>query len=151
MLFKSFPAQICVRSQVFQYLASSEEAQEVQIRFNPPSLSSDAIANFMKSVGHDQIAVIDIGARKLDYESHVYEPLRKHGLAGTITGFEPLCERTDLQNFAAERIQIHPLAIGTGSPEKFHINSCEATSSMYPWNVDFIKKFQGLGEFWTKN
>lgn len=135
--------------EVYRLLANSEEAQEVWKRANPCAITNDQIANFMKSIGHDNIHIVDVGAQNLDYESHVYEPLRRYELSGKIIGFEPLFKKAQNRNEDENDVTIYPIALGTGDPETFHINNFDATSSIYPWNHDFINKFQGLGDFWT--
>jgi len=96
-----------------------------------------------------KLTVLDIGAQDLDYEDHIYQPLLDHGLVERIIGFEPLAEKAQARNDADPLAEIHPLAVGTGQDETFHINNFDPTSSMYPINKDLMGVTEGLTELET--
>jgi len=92
------------------------------------------------------LTVVDVGAQNLSYEGHIYQPLCTPGIAHRVIGFEPLLDRV-CERETSERgsnVELLPYAVGDGNRQVLYINNEDATSSLFPLNVDFNAQFEHL-------
>lgn len=89
--------------------------------------------------------IVDLGARMLDSEAHIYAALA--GLTPLdIIGFDPREERL-AERRAAERsdgLTLLPHAIADGGRHVLHVNNDDATSSLLPLNLEHNAAFNHL-------
>lgn len=97
-----------------------------------------------------QIRIVDVGAQSLGPGSHPYDGLLKIATP-EIIGFDPLEKR--LQERAEKEglpsLKLLPYAIGDGSKHTLHVNDYDATSSLFPLNLELNRKFRFLDEHKT--
>jgi len=97
------------------------------------------------------LTIVDVGAQRLSYQEHMYQPLLDSGVPCHIIGFDPLAER--LRERAEQEknydVTLLPYAIGDGQSRPFYINNVDATSSFYPLNPDLNCHFGDLSSLKT--
>jgi FkbM family methyltransferase len=91
------------------------------------------------------VRVVDVGAQLLASEGHVYDPLKKFTPIDVI-GFDPLEEKIQERSSAesGQNVTLLPYAIGDGAEHTLHVNNDDATSSLFPLNVDANQPFEHL-------
>ena len=97
------------------------------------------------------ITIVDLGAQRLDDQTHAYAPLEAAGYATRVIGFEPLAERLEDRATAeaGQSLEMLPYFVGDGSRRTFHINNYDATSSLYPFNETLTHQFVELRDLHT--
>ena len=131
------------------------ESEEYLVKWGPPNLEdicSSAARESRMAMGRNP-RVLDIGAHELD-GNHVYSPLWNFGPVEVI-GFEPQVDRARERMKAgsaraeSQLIEIHPVALGDGSDATFYVNNVDSTSSLFPLNRRFTRKYDGLADLET--
>jgi FkbM family methyltransferase len=90
--------------------------------------------------------IVDLGARKLDDESHIYAPLLAPPNDWRCIGFEPQQHRI-AEREAAEgdrRLVLHDSFIGDGTTQTFHTVSEDGSSSLFHLNTAFNADFDDI-------
>jgi FkbM family methyltransferase len=80
--------------------------------------------------------IVDIGARMLDTEAHVYDGLRDITTLDVV-GFDPMAARIAerLAQEGADGLTLLPYAIGDGERHVLHINNDDSTTSLFPLDL----------------
>ena len=101
--------------------------------------------------GFRPFKVLDLGAQILSDQEHAYAGLYKAGIRVDVLGFEPLTERAEdrAQADGGKDTTVIPSLVGDGREHAFHINNFDATSSIYPLNTGFTRKFLDLRDLAT--
>lgn len=90
--------------------------------------------------------IVDLGARMLNYEPHIYAPLLVPPNEWRCIGFEPqrhrIAEREEREGDA--RLALLECAIGDGASEMFYIASDDGSSSLLRLNTTFNAAFDDL-------
>ncbi len=90
--------------------------------------------------------LMDAGAMAIG-EPPPYQPLLSWPEVH-LYGFEPQpMECARLNASAAPNTHYFPRALGDGQPHTFHVGRMEATSSLFPPNLDLVRQFRSLAEF----
>jgi FkbM family methyltransferase len=115
-----------------------------------PDLPPVTLAVCLERLGRD-LLIVDVGAQQLTSEEHVYARLLRSGIRYRIIGFEPLGHRLRerLTNENDPRLTLLPNFVGDGSERTFHINNCDATSSLRPLNQKLNRLFRDLDRLET--
>nr|MCW2729126.1 FkbM family methyltransferase [Aeromicrobium sp.] len=96
--------------------------------------------------------VIDIGAQLIGDGTHAYTPLVAFTPLDVI-GFDPLAdrmtERASSESAGAGSLTLLPYAIGDGASHTLHINNDDATTSLFPLNVEHNARFNHLATLHT--
>ncbi|MGJ0507078.1 MAG: FkbM family methyltransferase [Methylocystis sp.] len=91
------------------------------------------------------LTIIDVGAQKLNWEDHIYDPICTPRIKHRIIGFEALEERAFERSDLGEKdVTIHPVAVGDGLEHTLYVNNDDATSSLFPLNEELCNDFEHL-------
>lgn len=121
------------------------ESEEYALRNPPRSPALDRIAAQAHQALGRRPRIVDVGAQTLGQGTHVYDALMRF-CPVEITGFEPLADQIE-KRLAAEPDQdvvLLPYAIGDGTRQTLHVNSNDATSSLYPLDPAVTARFRDL-------
>lgn len=94
--------------------------------------------------------VVDVGAQTLGPGTHVYEALLQF-CPVEITGFDPLKDRLKEREAAesGQQLTLIAHAVGDGGIHTLHVNNEDATSSLYPLNMEGNRPFPDLAPLHT--
>jgi FkbM family methyltransferase len=94
--------------------------------------------------------IVDIGAQTLGPNSHAYDALMRF-CAVEIIGFDPLQDQLAKRHEAegTENLTLLPYAISDGSRHTLYVNNEDATSSLFPLNVEGNSRFKHLSPLHT--
>jgi FkbM family methyltransferase len=110
------------------------------------------VAALIASLGPERtLNIVDVGAQRLAGEEHIYQPLLDAGISCQIIGFDPLAERlrerADIES--TRNLTLLPFAVGDGQAHTLYINNVDSTSSLYPLNEEFVRRFGDLSSLHT--
>lgn len=91
------------------------------------------------------IRVVDVGAQSLGEPTHPYYPLKSYAKL-EIVGFDPLKDRLD-ERRATEQddgLTLLPYAIGDGRRHTLYVNNNDATSSLFPLDLEHNAPYPNL-------
>lgn len=125
------------------------ESEEFRLRHAPPP-SCDPVAAQALTLLNRLPRIVDVGAQTLGAGSHAYDALVNY-CAVEIIGFDPLQERLAQRAEAegTDHVTLLPYAVADGARHTLHINNDDATSSLFPLNVEGNKVFNHLSELHT--
>ena len=95
-----------------------------------------------------RLTIVDVGARLLATEDHIYAPLTKGTLDWRAIGFEPQKHRIE-ERAAAEpdpRLVLIEAFIGDGKEALFHTVNDDGSSSLLDLNLKFNADFDDIGD-----
>ncbi len=129
--------------EVARAIATSPEAQAraVATARRQASAELDGSCDAVARVALDRLGrrprIIDIGARMLDTEAHVYDGLRRISALDVI-GFDPMAARMAERRAreGEEGLTLLPYAIGDGGAHLLHINTDDSTTSLFPLDLE---------------
>ncbi len=131
--------------QILAGLLGSEEYLAKHLAYDPARLTLEALSALTRAP-----RIVDVGAQSLTFEDHIYAPLA-HATPVEVIGFEPLEHRVQdrLLEGDGSRLTLLPFAIGDGRERTLHINNDDATSSLYPLNLEHNARFNHISELRT--
>ena len=131
--------------QILGGLLDSEEYRAKHQVQDPADLILEALPALTRAP-----RIVDVGAQSLTFEEHIYAPLARVTPVEVI-GFEPLENRVQerLLERDGSRLTLLPFAIGDGREHTLYINNDDATSSLYPLNLEHNACFNHISELRT--
>lgn len=126
------------------------DSDEYKARQPAAAPSFDALAAQALARLDRRPRIVDVGAQTLGPGSHAYDALMRFCPTDVI-GFDPLEERLDEREAAegGENVTLLPYALGDGGTHTLHINNADATSSLYPLDLDHNRPFPLLSPLET--
>jgi protein O-GlcNAc transferase len=110
-----------------------------------PASAFDVPASVLAAAGPDPVVIVDVGARELESEPHIYAEFIKR-LPCRVIGFEPFAPAVPAAQAGQAGIFLVPKAVGTGRPATFRETRFVAASSLLPPNRDELAAFIALPE-----
>jgi FkbM family methyltransferase len=110
-----------------------------------PSSGFDVPSSVLAAAGPDPVVIVDVGARELESEEHVYAALAKR-LPSRVVGFEPFAPASPVPEDGRAGVFIVPKAVGSGRPATFRETRFVAASSLLPPNLGDLAAFLALPE-----
>ncbi len=126
------------------------ESDEFKARHPRPQPRTAELAALALSRLGRMPCIVDVGAQTLGPGSHIYDALLRF-CEVEIIGFDPLEDRLKERSEAegGKHVTLLPYAMGDGGPHTLYVNNDDATSSLYPLDVDHNRVFPGLIRFET--